>query len=323
MLSLSCEAAGEAAGKTLGEEVGEEAGYQAVEQCLAVSTEVVEVAVWRLPLPGGIPLELVKIPAWEGLIGSTAAEAGRDGYGNRPECEGNDVEAQRWVTLTEFAIARYPISQEQWNAVAMLEIQKFEIPLDPASTKGKNLPVEMVTWWEVSEWCARLNFYLVDKLGEGSLQVMLPSECQWEVACRAGSSSPFHFGATIDSTWANYDSNYIYGGGKKGRFLNKASAVGDYGLVNPWGLADMHGNVWEWCADLWHPSLLGAPRDGRAWLEPAADYSEVHPKRRLLRGGCWSSYPVSCRAAYRNSMHLDLRNSYVGFRVCCPAPAIS
>jgi formylglycine-generating enzyme required for sulfatase activity len=144
----------------------------------------------------------------------------------------------------------------------------------------------------------------------------LPSESEWEAACRAGFSGAFHFGDTILPSWANYDGNYAYPGGCKGTHLNRTSEVGAYGLVNSFGLSDMHGNVWEWCEDIWHPSPLDGPRDGSAQLAPAVGLNE----KRLLRGGSWFNFPRYCRAAFRLGLRPGYSNGTVGFRPGCFAP---
>jgi formylglycine-generating enzyme required for sulfatase activity len=283
----------------------------------ALTTEVVTVKVRQLPLPGGLLLELVAIAAGEFLMGSPAQEKGRNAYSHRPEATNVNVEAQRRVRLPAFAMARTPISQSQWRAVADLPQVERPLSVDPAQAKGAELPVECVSWNDAREWCARLNRYLGLQLAEASVEVMLPSEAQWEYACRAGSDSAFHFGDTLDPAWANYDGNYSYGAGKIGVYLNRTSPVGAYGLVNSWGLADLHGGVWEWCQDLWHPSPERAPSDGSAWLEPAADLPEVIAQSRLLRGGSWNFDPGNCRSAFRNNIHPGHQHYPVGFRVCC------
>jgi formylglycine-generating enzyme required for sulfatase activity len=283
----------------------------------AVTTEVVPVKLWQLPLPGGLPLELVAIPEGGFWMGSPEQEEGRNAYGHLPEAMNVDVEAQRWVRLPAFAMARTPINQAQWRAVADLPQVERQLNVDPAQVKGAELPVECVSWNDANEWCARLNRYLGPHLAETSAEVMLPSEAQWEYACRAGSDSAFHFGDTIDAAWANYCGNYTYGNGNPGVYLNRTSPVGAYGLVNRWGLADMHGNVWEWCRDRWHPSPDEGPTDGSAWLAPAADLPGVIAQRRLLRGGSWNFFPGFCRSAYRALSHPDFQRFNVGFRVCC------
>jgi formylglycine-generating enzyme required for sulfatase activity len=283
----------------------------------AVTTEVVPVKLWQLPLPGGLPLELVAIPEGGFWMGSPEQEEARNAYGHLPEAMNVDVEAWRWVRLPAFAMARTPINQAQWRAVADLPQVERQLNVDPAQVKGAELPVECVSWNDANEWCARLNRYLGPHLAETSAEVMLPSEAQWEYACRAGSDSAFHFGDTIDAAWANYCGNYTYGNGNPGVYLNRTSPVGAYELVNRWGLADMHGNVWEWCRDRWHPSPDEGPTDGSAWLAPAADLPGVIAQRRLLRGGSWYFIPGNCRSAYRSFDLPDLQHYDVGFRVCC------
>jgi hypothetical protein len=136
-------------------------------------------------------------------------------------------------------------------------------------------------------------------LGDQAPQVGLPSESLWEVACRAGTDTAFHFGDTIDATWANFRGTIPYTDGRSGLFVNHPLPVGSYGLVNPWGLADLHGTLWEWCADVWHPDPLSAPQDGSPRMDPAEGLTD----ERLLRGGSWFNVPLLCRSAYRDGKH--------------------
>jgi formylglycine-generating enzyme required for sulfatase activity len=144
----------------------------------------------------------------------------------------------------------------------------------------------------------------------------LPSEAQWEYACRAGTTTPFAFGETLTPDLANYDGNYSYGTGPKGIYRKESSAVGSF-PANAWGLQDMHGNVWEWCLDPWHKSYGGAPSDGTAWVNDAEDGGV-----RLLRGGCWNFNPRDCRSAYRSGGHQGLPFNLVGFRLCRFPPGL-
>ena len=288
----------------------------------AVTTRVIDVEVWQLPLPGGLPLEVVAIRGGTFTIGSPRGEVGRNGYGSynqvKPE-EVERVETQRQVTVPSFAMARTPLTQAQWRTLADGHHQLEEDPdlrLEPSQTKGADLPVDSVSWRDAQAWCARLQRHLAKELGEQAPRVGLPSESLWEVACRAGTQTPFHFGDTIDATWANYNGTYAYPGGTTGAYISRPLAVGAYGLVNPWGLADLHGTLWEWCADVWHPDPLGAPRDG----SPRKDPAEGLEDERLLRGGSWFSVPHSCRSAYRGSIPPGTRVNDAGFRVCCLPP---
>jgi formylglycine-generating enzyme required for sulfatase activity len=148
----------------------------------------------------------------------------------------------------------------------------------------------------------------------------LPSEAQWEYACRAGTSTAFHFGATLTTELANYDGNYTYGDGQKGVCRNQTTDVTNF-PTNAWGLHDMHGNVWEWCLDQWHKNYDNAPHDGSAWVD--ADDSKISVNKdyrftgRLLRGGSWFFIPGFCRSAYRYISLPVFQRSLVGFRVCC------
>jgi formylglycine-generating enzyme required for sulfatase activity len=137
----------------------------------------------------------------------------------------------------------------------------------------------------------------------------LPSEAQWEYACRAGSTTPFAFGATITPELANYDGTCSYVDGPKGHFRAETTDVASF-PANAWGLHDMHGSVWEWCLDTWHGSYEGAPTDGSPWL------TGTH-SRKLLRGGSWSHYPRYCRSASRDLLQPVYAFGHVGFRVVC------
>ena len=165
--------------------------------------------------------------------------------------------------------------------------------------------MESVSWESAIEFCQRLS----QRFGR---IYTLPSEAQWEYACRAGTSTPFHFGTTLTPDLANYAGNRTYGDGPKGVDRHKTTAVASF-PANPWGLYDMHGNVWEWCLDQWHANYQGAPAAGSAWLD-----SDVNKdNKRLLRGGSWYNFPGYCRSAYRLNNHPGDRNNDIGFRVCC------
>jgi len=166
-------------------------------------------------------------------------------------------------------------------------------------------PVEQVNWYDAVEFCARLS-----KLT--GREYRLPSEAEWEYACRAGTTTPFYFGETITGELANYNASKTYAGEAKGEYRGETTPVGQF-PPNAFGLYDMHGNVWEWCADTWHDNYDGAPRDGSAWLENGND------NRSPLRGGSWSYIPDVCRSAFRylSPFRRDLRFNVVGFRVVC------
>jgi formylglycine-generating enzyme required for sulfatase activity len=174
---------------------------------------------------------------------------------------------------------------------------------------GEQRPVVNVSWHDAMAFCQRL------RLRTGK-NYTLPSEAQWEYACRAGTTTPFHFGAMISTKLANYDGREVYGNGEKGDYRQQTMDVASF-PANPWGLHDMHGNVWEWCADHWHDNYEGAPEDGRAWIDAKDKESDDIMKFRLLRGGSWAFHPGGCRSAYRYYSHPGNRGINIGFRVCC------
>jgi formylglycine-generating enzyme required for sulfatase activity len=157
-----------------------------------------------------------------------------------------------------------------------------------------------VSWEDAKAYCAWL--------GEETRQAYrLPSEAEWEYACRAGTTTPFWTGATISTERANYDGNYTYGPGRKGEYRARTTPVEAF-ESNPWGLHDMHGNVWEWCEDRWHDNYRGAPNDGSAWLKGKSSL-------RVVRGGSWGYFPRDLRSAYRVRFVPVDRYFYLGFRV--------
>jgi len=313
---------------------------------LWICTEVVEREVWKLPLPkvNGLPpqqLELVVVPEGEYPIGSPESEEGRDWYGDHWDgCKGVNVEAERKVRVERFAMVRHLISQAQWQAVAELPRLERDLNLTPGSYKSDDLwerfaqpgglPVDSVRWLDGQEWLSRLNRWLLEQwsgLGgqADSPQLALPGEGQWEVACRAGAATPFHFGDTLDASWANFDGGYSYGPSRKGPYRQRPVAVGFFGLVNRWGLAEMHGQLFEWCGDQWHPdpTAEGWPSDGMPWegVDPTLEAMGTAQKDwKLLRGGSGFDEPRYCRAAYRGSVPPALISAFVGFRPCCLLP---
>ncbi|WNZ21908.1 SUMF1/EgtB/PvdO family nonheme iron enzyme [Leptolyngbya sp. NK1-12] len=271
-------------------------------------TQVKSIPVWKEWLSEELSLDLVQIPAGEFVMGSPPEEVGRDWYKNSyPELEGVDVEAQHRVAVSAFAMSQFPITQAQWRFVASLPRIKRDLDPDPAHFKGGQRPVEAVSWYDVIEFCARLSQH-TDKT------YRLPSEAEWEYACRAGTTQPFHFGEILSTDLANYDGTYSYGNGEPGVYRQQTTEVGSFGVVNGFGLADMHGTVWEWCLDHWHPSYQGAPTDGSAWVADGND------RYRVLRGGSWFLNPGYCRSAYRGQLTPGNLDILVGFRVVCVSP---
>jgi formylglycine-generating enzyme required for sulfatase activity/uncharacterized caspase-like protein len=248
-------------------------------------------------------LRMVQIPAGKFLMGSQDSQTGRD-VNEGPQHE---------VTVPEFFMAQTLVTQEQWKAVANLKKVKIDLNPVPAKFRGNLLPVEQISWWEAVEFCDRLSQYT-------GLTYRLPSEAEWEYACRADKKTPFYFGETITTDVANYrgtDSNNQgkidpgnYGDGPKGKFREETTEVENF-PANGWGLYDMHGNVWEWCADHWHDSYNKAPNNGSAWL------TDNQTAYRVFRGGSWLGNPRECLSSHRGYNDPSNRHNVVGFRVVC------
>jgi formylglycine-generating enzyme required for sulfatase activity len=254
-------------------------------------------------LGDGVRLTMMRIPAGTFVMGAPETEEeSRDN--ERPQHE---------VSLAEFCLGRYPVTQAQWRVVAGYE-QQVERELDPELSrfKGDRRPVERVSWDDAQEFCRRLSV-------KSGREYRLPSEAEWEYACRAGTMTPFFFGETLTPELASYDCSYTYGDrGVKGEWQRETKPVGYYEVANTWGLSDMHGNVFEWCEDDWHNSYEGAPTDGSAWLESGNENST-----KVRRGGSWRLSPGDCRSAYRIGNSRAFRYHGLGFRVACAAPRLS
>ncbi|NER20546.1 MAG: SUMF1/EgtB/PvdO family nonheme iron enzyme [Symploca sp. SIO1C2] len=243
-----------------------------------------------------ISLEMVVIPAGSFQMGSPETEKGHS----------DDESPQHQVNVASFCMGKYPVTQAQWQAVAALpQINRILDP-NPSKFQGKDLPVEQVSWYDAVEFCSRLS-------QKTERKYRLPSEAEWEYACRANTTTPFHFGETITPELANYSGNYTYGSGPKSKAHERTTPVGSFKFANSFGLYDMHGNVWEWCADHWHDNYKGAPTDGKVWLADNDNYP------RMLGGGSWGSGPWDCRGAGRLYVGPDDRDFNFGFRVVCPA----
>ena len=219
-------------------------------------------------------LDMVYIPGGTFMMGSPKDEPGRF----------SDESPQHPITVSPFWMGKYPITKAQWQVVAALP--QIDRGLDQSDFKGDNCPVENVSWFDAIEFCARLSAHT-------SQIYTLPSEAQWEYACRAGTITPFHFGEIITTSLANYNRNYT--DGPKENYRQEITEVGSF-PPNNFGLYDMHGNVWEWCLDNWHDDYNGAPADGSAWVDNEA----VENKPRVLRGGSWNCIARACRSAFRN-----------------------
>ena len=233
-----------------------------------------------------VVLDIVYIPGGTFMMG-------------RPDSEvGNAVNEspQHQVTVPAFFAGKYPITQEQWQAL----MGKGN---NPSSFKGEKLPVENVSWYQAVEFCNKLS----EKSGK---KYRLLSEAEWEYACRAGTTTPFHFGETITPDLVNYDGNFPYANALKGLYRRGTTDVGSF-PPNAFGLYDMHGNVREWCSDEWYPSYNshnGAPTDGSSWeIGVTTD--------RVLRGGTWHYNGYFCRSANRDWNGASRQDRNLAFRV--------
>ncbi len=267
----------------------------------------------------GVPLDMILIPSGSFLMGSPSDE--EDSY--------DDERPQHQVTVPMFFMGRYPITQAQWEAVVAMQQVEKELDSNPSGYKGDKRPVTNISWHDAIEFCARLSNHT-------GRQYRLPSEAEWEYACRAGTTTPFHFGETISTDLANYDGSDddygAYGRGEKGVYRGETTDVDFFGVANDFGLSDMHGNVWEWCLDPWNPDYNGAPNNGTVWDEENQEedfYQDIvknikqlltDKRNHVTRGGSYSAYPRYCRSASRNCS--DARDTY-GFRVVCVLPRTS
>ncbi len=233
-----------------------------------------------------IGMEFVKIPSGSFMMGSPQSEKDR----------GKDEGLQRRVTINnEFYLGKYEVTQVQWKAIMGNNPSKFQ---------GDNLPVEQVSWDETQEFIKKLN-------AKGEEKYRLPTEAEWEYAARGGKDGDVFGigdGKNLSSEQANFDGNYPYGNAAKGKYLQKTVNVGSY-QPNKFGLYDMHGNVWEWCEDIYKDSYSGLSVDG------SANVSQGDLSWRVLRGGSWVSYGYFCRSAYRYRNAPALRDLGNGFRL--------
>jgi formylglycine-generating enzyme required for sulfatase activity len=264
--------------------------------------------------PAPVPVNMVRIEGGTFTMGSPSSEAERD-----------SDEIQHRVTVSTFYMSKYQVTQAEYETV---------MKKNPSYFKGPNLPVENVSWYNAVEYCNALSqreglapAYTIDKSrsdpnnkneydefewlvtrNPNASGYRLPTEAEWEYACRAGTTTPFNTGNNITTSQANYDGNYPYNNNAKGTYLEKTTPVGSF-AANQWGLHDMHGNVWEWCWD-WY----GDYQSGTQTNPPGA----VSGADRVMRGGSWSNYAGYIRSAFRDNITPSFRSSDVGFRLVRP-----
>jgi formylglycine-generating enzyme required for sulfatase activity len=234
--------------------------------------------------------EMTVVPAGSFDMGSPDDEL------NRGRFEG----PQHTVTFARpFAAGKYAVTFEQWDACVMDRGCDGYMPKDEGWGRGRR-PVINVSWSDANAYVK----WLSDKTGKS---YRLLSEAEREYVTRAGTVTPFWWGAGISLKQANYDGRFIYGDSKSGEFRRRTMPAGSF-QPNPWGFYQVHGNVWELTQDCWHESYAGAPSDGSAWESGAC-------RHRIIRGGAWATYPGDLRSADRGRAAVDFRSSAQGFRV--------
>lgn len=264
-----------------------------------------------------ITLDMVYIPGGTFMMGTEDEEVERlvEEYSSNFFRE---EKPQHEVTVPAFFMGKHKVTREQWKAVAALPPVYQDLQAEPSysSRRGRDdlgLPVELVWWYDAVEFCARLSNYTGRKY-------RLPSEAEWEYACRAGTTTPFYFGETITGDLANYRADEIFAEEPKQEFPEESNPVGKF-YPNAFGLYDMHGNVNEWCLDDYHDNYVGAPTDGSPWFDDN-DNDNIYQKKGkvVVRGGQFMNKPESCRSAARDysiSVKRDIGKENVGFRVVC------
>jgi formylglycine-generating enzyme required for sulfatase activity len=268
---------------------------------LIVKKEQRTAQYFKEQLGNDVALPMILVNGGKFMMGSPETEEDRS----------SDEGPQHSVTVKNFFLGRYPVTQEQWQIVAeTYDKVNLELNPKPSNFEGAKRPVEQVSWYQAQEYCDRL-------AQKTKRPYRLPTEAEWEYACRAGTETPFYFGNTISTELVNYDGSIPLAGRivTQSQRRRETISVDHFKIANAWGLSDMHGNVLEWCQDHWHDNYRDAPKDGSAWLTDNPDAS------RVWRGGSWDTYPRNCRSAYRCVNYPADRIYNLGFRVSCSAPA--
>lgn len=233
-------------------------------------------------LGNGISLDMIVIPAGIFKMGSL------------PHQGGSDEQPQHLVTIKSFMMSKFLVTQGQWKAVMG--------KLSPCRFKGDQLPVERVSWNDAQKFCQRLS-----KITRRNYR--LPSETQWEYACRAGTNSPFSFGETLTVAVANFNGEHTFRDEPRGFYFHSTNEGGKF-PPNAFGLFDMHGNLWEWCADSWLDDYSSSPLD-------SSSYQSKNSQYRVARGGSWHEPASLCRSAARLRVLQSDADEVMGVRVVC------
>jgi formylglycine-generating enzyme required for sulfatase activity len=235
---------------------------------------------FREALSDSVAIKMALVPAGSFVMGSATLAAAPD---ERPP---------HHVNIKAFYLSQAEVTQSQWKAVMG--------SLPPCRGKTMEHPVDRVSWTEALLFCQRLS-------ARSGRPYRLPSESEWEYACRAGSVGDFSFGGMISTDAANYVGRHRYGNGPEGVYRHGSLPPGSF-PPNPFGLYDMHGNLDEWCMDLWHDDYSGAPSDGSPWLSGAS-------RERVIRGGSWHDPPGLLRSSARLKADPDFGEDFIGLRV--------
>jgi formylglycine-generating enzyme required for sulfatase activity len=251
-------------------------------------------------LDDGLNIDLVAIPGGSFMMGNTEAKRSED----------NDLQLHH-VDIRPFFLSRFVITQTQWQKVVNLPKVNIDLPLNESRHEGENRPIEQISWEEAVEFCNRLTLLT-------GREYRLPTEAEWEYSCRAGTTTPFHFGETISPEIANYASSYKWGNGPYGGRRFTTVEVGKF-PANEFGLHEMHGNVWEWCHDDYVDKYVNALSDGSPYLGS----EDKENTRKVMRGGDYGVAPGWCRSGFRFAQPKSWRKrEHVGFRIACSAQVV-
>jgi formylglycine-generating enzyme required for sulfatase activity len=254
-------------------------------------------------ITNSIGMKLAPIPAGKFQMGSPADEAERD-----------QGEIQHEVTITKsFYIGVYEVTQREFDQVMPTNVKRGSI-FNQNRGGGPDHPAENVTWKQAGEFCKNLTIGEEMRLGR---RYRLPTEAEWEYACRAGTTTPFHFGNSLSSKQANFNGKFPFGKAEQGPYLRMTAKIGSY-PANAWGLHDMHGNVWEWCADYHDKDYYrNSPKEDPKGPEKGVVSTDYVDYFRVIRGGSWLDDAQGCRSAYRYRAMPEEPNRLIGFRVVC------
>jgi formylglycine-generating enzyme required for sulfatase activity len=206
------------------------------------------------------------------------------------------------VKIAPFLISQYPITKAQWQEVASWSTVNLSLKKQPVRKGSIDSPVVKISWNDAVEFCDRLS------IKTGSIY-RLPTESEWEYTCRATTNTDFSLGQTITSKYVNYDATITYRSEPRSVYRERPNTINEFTYPNRFGVFDMHGNVWEWCADHWHDNYHGAPMDNLSW-------ESLGESRRVIRGGSWRNEPALCTSTYRQASNEESQSSNnIGFRI--------